>query len=552
MRMSGLVPGLAGSEMAEPRRGKKPARNRPNKGKSKLKDKLKDKKKKKKKKKRPAIPVPGPAPQPPDDSQPDPAPVVVDLSTRHAHLLRRTTFGLTQSLVTEIGSLGADAWLDQQLDPGSLSDPVGERIRQLYPEVDRTIAETRANQDDFAWDSMFALGQATLARQIWSSRQLFEVMVDFWSNHLNVTCPSDSVWDNRADYDRTVIRAHAFGKFSDMLQASAIHPAMLNYLDNRSSTKTHPNENYGRELLELHTIGVGNYSETDVLNSARIMTGWGTDWESGEAIYRQNRHYVGPVEVLGFSHSNASTNGRQVAVDYLDYLAHHRLTATRIARKLCLRFVADDPSDELVAAVADSYLANDTSIRPVLRTLFARSEFWQAADSKVRRPLEDLVATVRTLGHTLLPGSAGARQVRKGVEALYWSANDLQQAPLAWAPPTGYPDVAAAWASADLALRKINSRRVIVEGWWPDEDLLDVVNPRELLPNPLPATYGTLIDALSVRLLGDTLPDTSRKAIARFFEVTPSTAIEDDADIKHWRAGALVTLILNTARHGLR
>ena len=128
---------------------------------------------------------------------------------------------------------------------------------------------------------MFDLSVSTLARAAWSKRQLLEVMVDFWSNHLNVTNPSDSVWSTRHDYDRTVIRKHALGKYSDMLLASATHPAMMTYLNNAESTKDQPNENYGRELLELHSVGVdAGYSEEEMYNSALIMTGFGIDWDT--------------------------------------------------------------------------------------------------------------------------------------------------------------------------------------------------------------------------------------------------------------------------------
>ena len=107
-------------------------------------------------------------------------------------------------------------------------------------------------------------------------------MCDFWSNHLNVTNPSDRVWDNRQDYDRRVIRKHALGRFEDMLIASATHPAMLLYLNNADSTKDNPNENYGRELLELHTVSVdGGYNEQDMRNSTLIMTGFGVNWTAG-------------------------------------------------------------------------------------------------------------------------------------------------------------------------------------------------------------------------------------------------------------------------------
>lgn len=451
-----------------------------------------------------------------------------------------------------MGSVGLSRWLDQQLDPESLADPVGDRIRSIYPEMGRDIAGTRAAQEEFGWDSMFAVGQATLALSIWSTRQLFEVMVEFWNNHLNVTCPSDGVWDNRADYDRTVIRANALGKFSDMLAASAVHPAMLNFLDNRSSTKAHPNENYGRELLELHTVGIGAYGEDEVLASARIMTGWTIDNSSNLAIYRSNRHWTGRVVVLGFSHANSSADGRQVVRDYLDYLSHHELTAQRVCRKLCQRFVSDAPSEDLVASLADTYLANDTAIKPVLRELFSSDEFWSARGKKVRRPMEDITATVRTLGHSLLPTSQSVESVRRGIEALYWMTNDLQHAPLAWSLPTGYPDVAAEWASADLVLGRINAHRSLAEGWWPNQGKLTIVKPQTLLPNPMSSTYGNLIDAMAIRLVGDKLSNASRVAIANFFGKTVTSPIAADDEVRNWRAGTLVTLILNSAAHGVR
>nr|BFE69595.1 hypothetical protein GCM10020092_028960 [Actinoplanes digitatis] len=150
--------------------------------------------------------------------------------------------------------------------------------------IDEIRSGVRAGTTRYGWDTMLQLGFATTARAVWSERQLFEVMVDFWSNHLNVTNPSADVWDNRHDYDRTVIRQHTFGRFADMLKAAARHPAMLTYLDNRFSTRTAPNENYGRELLELHTVGLG-YKESDVRNAARLLTGLTVDWDTGRYRY---------------------------------------------------------------------------------------------------------------------------------------------------------------------------------------------------------------------------------------------------------------------------
>jgi uncharacterized protein (DUF1800 family) len=307
-------------------------------------------------------------------------------------------------------------------------------------------------------------------------------------------------------------------------------------------------------LLELHTVGIGNYSEAEVLDSARIMTGWTINSSTHLAVYRPNKHYVGPVRVLGFTHANASANGEAVAASYLDYLAHHPLTARRLARKLCLRFVSDSPPDELVDDLANTYLTNDTAIRPVLEKLFASKAFWDSRGQKIRRPMESIVATMRTMGHELLPASSGNDAVRKGVQALYWMTNDLQQAPLGWTLPTGYPDVASEWAAADMTLGKINAYRSIAEGWWPNQAKLTIAKPQTLLPSPLPATttYGRLIDILSVRLVGDILPASSQNVIAAFFGKTVNSPVGTKDDVRTWRTGALVSLILNTAAHGVR
>ena len=503
---------------------------------------------KKRPKKKPK-PKPAPTPSP----APAPAPIVppADQATVN-HLLARTTFGATPELVTQVRAVGWSQWLASQLDHDSIADPTGDTVRNLYPDMAADITATRSAIREFSWDSMFALGQGTLGLAIWSRRQLFEVMVDFWSNHLNVTNPSDRVWDNRADYDRTVIRKFALDNFSDMLVASATHPAMLQYLNNAASTKTAPNENYGRELLELHTVGVdAGYTEGEVLNSARIMTGW-TTTNTGLATYRTSRHWTGRVHVLGFTDSNGAPDGRSVAEAYLRYLAAHPQTARRIATKLCERFVSDTAPNALVERLASTYVRAGTAIRPVLTELFHSDEFWASSGKKVRRPYEDLVATVRSLGHQLLPGSASERARRKGMESLYWMAQQMRQAPLAWTLPDGYPDVASAWRAAAIALARLNTPRTLVEGRGPDDSVLALMHPEQLLPTPLPATYGQLVDAVSMRLVYDVLPNAPRAAILRFFGKSASSALDPDDDVVGWRAGTLAALILDSPSHGRR
>jgi uncharacterized protein (DUF1800 family) len=458
------------------------------------------------------------------------------------HLLRRATYGPTPALRQTAERMGRWTWLDQQLSPNSIDDSSCERLmRQRFPGLDWTIPQARARLEEFSWDLMFDLGVATIARATWSKRQLFEVMVDFWSNHLNVTNPFDAGWDCRHDYDRRVIRKHALGRFEDMLLASAEHPAMLYYLNNNESSKWSPNENYGRELLELHTVGVdGGYDETDMRHSALMMTGFTVDWEDTSFTYEPDWHYTGRIRVMNWTNANGSpTGGRQVAHKYLKYLANHRSTARRIAFKLCQRFVSDDPPNGLVDQLADEYRRHDTAIKPVLRKLFRSHAFAESVGEKVRRPMEDMVATLRILG--IKPDRNGT----DGMRGLYWMLSDLGNAPLSWVPPNGYPDMADAWRSAGGSLGRWNMHMSLAAHWWPNELVLpDLRN--NLVPNRLPRTHGGLVDALAKRLVFRELPPAHRRAVLDFLGVNASTPLDEDSGVMRWELASLVSLILDT------
>ena len=237
-----------------------------------------------------------------------------------------------------------------------------------------------------------------LLRRIYSQRQVLESLTEFWEHHLYVPIHDDGVFPYRAQYGK-LLREHALGRFDQMLMAAVTHPSMGIALDNAASTKRGVNENLGRELLELHTLGQGNYSEDDVKNSARILTGYRVDmWRTWDAYYDENSHATGAVKVLDFEHPNADPDGRAVTEAYLKYLARHQLTARRIARKLAVRFVCDDPSKALVDRLAKVYLDNDTAIKPVLMALVDSEEFKRSVGVKVRTPTDDVVATYRVLG----------------------------------------------------------------------------------------------------------------------------------------------------------
>lgn len=435
-------------------------------------------------------------------------PTILDTSAPELHLVRRFTFGATPELVAEVRAKGIDRWLGDQLTPATVDDADGDRVWSAFRTASMTTAQIRGAVKKYSWDAMFGYAQATLARQIWSRRQVFEVMVDFWANHLNVPMPSDGAWDVGTSYHNDVIRRHALGGFAEMLAAAMRHPAMLRYLSNDQSHRRSVNENLGRELLELHTVGIGaDYSESDVRNSAYILTGR-TVAEDGSFSYDAGRHWTGAVAVLGFRDANASAaGGLDVGDRYVAYLAHHPATAKMIARKLCVRFVADSPPQALVDRLAQTYLDNATLIIPVLHELLCSREFWASVGQKVRRPLENVVASARVLG--VRPGA----DIPKGVTDLYWGLDQLGHQPLHWGPPNGYPDVAGAWASSGAMLQLWNRHRGLVQGW--SKNLVHT-KPEQLLGGAAPAGAAAYVDALSERLVQQRLRPAHRAALLEF------------------------------------
>jgi uncharacterized protein (DUF1800 family) len=460
------------------------------------------------------------------------------------HLLRRATFGATPATLAEATRLGVEGWLDQQLNPAKISDAVVDGVLARLPLANADTATVRAKLPQHSYEAFGQLGRATLARAMWSNRQLLESTVNFFSNVLHVAAPSSGIWDSRGDYDKQVIRKHAFGTFADMLKASATHPAMLTYLDNRSSTKAHPNENYARELMELHTVGM-IYSEDDVKAVARLLTGL-TVGAGGVYTYNASRHATGAVSVLGFQHANTTAEGGETAaLAFLDHLAKHPATATRLATRMVVRFVADEAPATLVAKLAKVYLDNGTAIAPMLRALFTSPEFAASAGQKVRTPFEDLAATVRTLG--LAPEKTGVA----ALDALYNMLVEAGNAPLRWAPPNGFPDVAAAWASPSAFLMRCNSHLNLAAGWYPKQ----LVRPADMLKSlvpVLPGTYGGLVDALARRLVGTTLPAAHTAAVLSVAGKLPTSSLSSSDKSLAGSLPYLIALVLDAPTFSLR
>ncbi|MFL6100916.1 MAG: DUF1800 domain-containing protein [Actinomycetales bacterium] len=465
------------------------------------------------------------------------------------HVARRLTGGASPALVSEIAATGVTAWIDTQLNPASIDDHTYDAIAARFGSQTESIASVKSKIDSGAlegWQRKFSVQCEHVARLCWSKRQLQALMTDFWANHMNVAVMSDGVDESRAHYQAT-IRTLAFARFTDLLVALSKHPAMLTFLDNRSSRREHPNENQGRELLELHSLGVGSYLEAMVSSSSRVLTGETVDNKTGVWQYQPSYHATGAVRVLGWRHPNSSqAAGDGTATVMLRYLARQPATARRLCTKLAQYFVSETPPPALVDRMVATYLAGDTAIAPVLRLMLTSAEFVASIGAVTRRPLESTVATVRVLG--LGPDKTGY----DGVKALVWQLEQAGQPPMNWPTPDGFRMASAAWGSTNAVLTRWNSNRNIVNGWWPDTLTRTPTLLAWVHPGALPATHGQFVDDVAVRLFGRTMTADHSAAALTFVNATADKALTSTSPIVTWRLGDLVTLLLDSPYHAYR
>jgi hypothetical protein len=428
------------------------------------------------------------------------------LKGRDRLLVSRFSYGITPTLAAQVRAAGgARSWWEAQLSPAGIRDPFADQLPTWWASLSQTPQEMWA-ADKMGMVRAFAVCQDyqryVLLRRIYSNRQVLELMTEFWENHLNIPLNGEPSYLFRRSYGET-LRANAFGRYEDILHAALTHPAMLVYLDNASSTAEHPNENLGRELLELHTVGLGSYTEDDVKESARILTGWRVDTQQGNknptwvASYVPGDHSTGPVRVMDFTDANADADGRELTRRYVAYLAHHPMTARRIATKLVLKFVRDDAPAALVDRLAQVYLANDTAIVPVLRALVDSPEFARSGGSKVRDAAEDVVATWRVLGAQVRrptgPNSAA--------NVLLWQTDNLGLMPFMWPRPDGAPLVNAPWCTPSRMIASFDMHHSMTGGWWPSAAQgMVYAKPAKWVPK-LPLRLDQLVDHLSQQLL---------------------------------------------------
>ena len=392
------------------------------------------------------------------------------------HLLNRLSYGPRPGDVARVATLGYDTFLEQQLHPEQIDDDLLDRrlaqyttlaasnadlLRDYPPGKQRTGAKGRPAQ------VIVELELASMLRAVQSERQLLEIMVDFWSNHLNIYIGKNQARLFKTSDDRDVIRANALGRFSDLLLASAKSPAMLVYLDNAENVATGVqlgkqvgglNENYAREVMELHTVGVdGGYSQADVTTVARALTGWtigrGAAAAKGEFSFVPRLHDNGEKQIAFLDLTLPAGGGVAEGEQLLTRLATHPKTAARLARKLCAAFVSDDPPQALVDRAAQTYLDNGTDIRATLSMILRSAEFKASAGQKVKLPLRALVSAVRATGATVDDPAMLVRTL-KGMGQPFFG----------WQSPNGYPQAGAAWVNTSGMLTRWNAAFALAEG----------------------------------------------------------------------------------------
>ena len=393
------------------------------------------------------------------------------------HLLNRISFGPTPKEVQRVRRIGIHAYLNEQLAPQNVPDgAVEEKVaglktmrmnsRELFelyppPKVAKEAGMAMGGAMNAPRFIIFELQQARLLRAVDSQRQLYELMVDFWSNHFNVFAAKGADRWLMTSYDRDTIRPHALGKFRDLLLATAQSPAMLFYLDNWLSVSPQApatrapanvrrrgiNENYAREIMELHTLGVeGGYSQQDVHEIARCFTGWTLRRPRGDAefYFDPRLHDQGAKTVLG---ARIASGGMEDGIRVIDLLARHPATAKFIATKLVRRFVADDTPASLVHRATEAFRRTDGDIRAVLQTVIEAPEFFspEVYQAKVKKPIEYVASALRLMEAETRVTPQLLRYLGRMGEPLF-----LAQ------PPTGYPDVGSSWISSDMLLTRMN------------------------------------------------------------------------------------------------
>ncbi|MGE3309519.1 MAG: DUF1800 domain-containing protein [Limisphaerales bacterium] len=455
--------------------------------------------------------------------------------------LSRAGFGPRPGALESFEALGAtdearlEAYVEQQLHPESINDSDVEA--RLVAAGLTTLSKTReqlwqdhhfaaGNDYGLRYQPIYETQRAAFIRAVYSRRQLNEVLADFWHNHFNIYAPNYWIGPLWVHYDRDIIRPNMLGNFRVFLEAVAKSFPMLHYLDLFVNTVVGPNENFARELFELHTLGAENYLgvrdpeevpvdsegrpiayvDSDVYEATRALTGWTVDFELAEFKYSGPDHDRFRKYVLGkaLKQDQASLKDGH---DVLDLVASHPGTARHISRKLARRLIADNPPARVVEEAAAVFLANaeepDQLLR-VTRAILLSPEFRTTWGQKVKRPFHFAVGILRSLDAQLsfAPGDEPS-------DYFVWLANQAGHPPFHWLTPDGFPDVAEKWLGTNAIVggwRTVNWL-VNLKNWWSGKYIL--FDPIAVIPSDVRSPV-EIVDFWIHRLLGRPLPEAAR------------------------------------------
>lgn len=507
-----------------------------------------------------------------------PGPVIISglssVPPMAALVLNKAAFGPRPGDIDAFNALGVDddsrliAWVNQQLNPTAADPEVDARINPFlasgmaYDTINKSAAELWSEHHLYEGSNAYLtnnrprwqMERLFILRGIYGKWQFRELMNDFWFNHFNVKGNRYVIRSMLPNYDRE-IRSQIFGNFYDMLLANSRTASMLFYLDNYRNSWPYPNENYAREVLELHTLGAienyygavdpnslgtnskgqrTGYTEIDVFEFAKALTGWsiadgtGGTPNTGEFYFRSGDHYNDqsntPIEVLDIT---LSTNGGEADVtDILRYLADHYGTARFIAWKLCTRLVGDNPTESLVSSTADEFYnrRNDSDqLKEVYRHILLSNEFKTTWGAKVKRPLENIISAMRATDIDI-----DFRRDHSPSNSIYYRLGDTGQEPFDNDTPTGYPDEKPLWSGSGPL---VTSWRTITyflnrsASTYDDPDTgimggLRYFNIAEQanieIPDPANRTPAQLVDMWMIRLRGYSYDATTRSRLITF------------------------------------
>ena len=436
------------------------------------------------------------------------------------HALNRLAYGPRPGEVGRVATMGVMHWIDQQLDPFRLPD-------RVLAGRERAFGALGLDPDGLALASQTLtqlrqlvgqVQQIAVVRAVLSERQLREVMIDFWVNHFNVYFAKGADRVLMPAYIERTIRPRALGRFEDLLIATAQSPAMMFYLDNWESVARGalppgadpvrqgsrapargPNENYARELLELHTLGVdGGYTQRDVIEVARVFTGWSIarPAQSGRFQFYPWAHDAGEKQIRGVRFPPG--HGQDEGLRLLKLLAKDPATMRHVSRRLCARFVSDDPPDGCVDDAVDAWRRSGGDITEIVRAIVRSPDFWspRAVRAKVKTPLEFVVSAVRAVGGEPDSTSELADVVGRLGQPLYLEPS-----------PAGYPESQEEWVNSGALLHRMNAGLALAAGRLPG---VTVSLDGAVTANGAP---DTLIAAVDDRLLGGILSARTRAVL---------------------------------------